>query len=140
MGSARRGAPLAAHCSWALFAADAAYGSSASAILCDIRSAYYDVIRQMVVGTCDADGALLACFERLQLSSDTCREAIDFIHAQRSLVESGGASPELTSLLRAMNQDTWFVVDGSEKVTQSCKGARPGETIADLIFILSLPR
>ena len=118
-----------------LFAAAAADGSSAGALFCDIRKAYYNVIRQMVVGTCDADGALLAIFERLQFSLDTCREAIDFIHAQGSLVASGGASPELTSLLQAMNQDTWFVVDGSEKVTQYCKGARPCETIADLIFI-----
>ena len=117
------------------FAAASVDGRSAGALFCDIRSAYYNAIRQMVVGTNDADATLLAIFERLHLSPDTCREAIYFIHAQGYLVESGGASPELTSLLRAMNQETWFVVDGSDAVTQYCKGARPGETMADLIFI-----
>ena len=60
VGSARRGAPLAAQCSWALFAAASADGRSAGALFCDIRSAYYNVIRQMVVGSTDSDAALLA--------------------------------------------------------------------------------
>ena len=45
VGSARRGATLAAHCSWALFSSAAANGRSAGALFSYVLSAYYNVIR-----------------------------------------------------------------------------------------------
>ena len=59
---------------------------------------------------------------------------LQFVHAQSSLLAQGGASEELVDFLRALNEQTWFVDDGADVVTQSLKGARPGETIADLVF------
>ena len=126
----------AAHCSWALFSAAAVNRSSAGALFGDIRSAYDSAIRQVVVGSEEPDDVLLCVFERLGLAPDTCRAIIDFIHTQSSLLAIGGASPSLTAFLRVLNEETWFVVDGSEVVTQSCRGARPGETIADLIYFV----
>jgi hypothetical protein len=77
---------------------------------------------------------LLVIFERLQLAPDTCAEVLQCIHTQGSLLALGGAPEELIAFLRILNEDTWFVVDGAEVVTQSMRGARPGETIADLVF------
>jgi hypothetical protein len=93
-----------------------------------------------VVGTDESDAALLAIFNRMGLSIDTCREVIEFIHAQSSLLALGGASTELTAFLRVLNEESWFVVYGTDAVRQSCKGARPGETIADLVIISFLIR
>jgi hypothetical protein len=139
-GSARRGASLAVHCSWALFASAEATGQSAGALFSDIRSAYYNVIRQLVFGTAESDDALLVIFHRLQLGPETCAEVLQFVHAKSSILAQGGASEELVDLLRALNEQTWFVVDGADVVTQSLKGARPGETIADLVFIFCSPK
>ena len=50
----------------------------------------------------------------------------------------GTASPALCAFMRALNDKTGFVVDGSTTVPRSNKGARPRETIADLIFIFLL--
>ena len=62
---------------------------------------------------------------------------LQFIYAQSSILAQGGASEELVDFLRALNEQTWFVVDGADVFTQSLKGARPGETIADLVFIFA---
>ena len=88
----------------------------------------------MVVGSEEPEEVLFQILRRLGLSLDVCTSTVDFIQRQGSLLATGNASPTLCSFLRALNEETWFVVDGSETVSRSHKGARPGETIADLIF------
>ena len=39
------------------------------------------------------------------------------------------------AILRDLNEAIWFVIDGSEQVAQTMRGARLGEAIADLLFI-----
>ena len=70
---------------------------------------------------------------------ETCREVIEFVNTQGSQLAVGSASSDLGAFLRVLNEETWFVVDGSDRVTQSNKGARPGETIADLVCMSYLP-
>ena len=44
-------------------------------------------------------------------------------------------SPALQQLVRDMNEDTWFSMEGSSKITGMFGGCRPGEPIADLVFV-----
>ena len=46
-------------------------------------------------------------------------------------------SPALKQLVRDMNEETWFKVDGSDKVTGMFGGCRPGEPIVVYVFILA---
>ena len=62
-------------------------------------------------------------------------EALRFHNTQGSLLQEGSAATALVSLLRDLNESTWFVVDGSEQVVQTTRGARPSEAIADLMFV-----
>ena len=50
VGSIRRGAILTTHCSWAFVSTAMDGKQSAGALFTDIRSAYYSIIRQYVVG------------------------------------------------------------------------------------------
>lgn len=70
------------------------------------------------------------------MSIDVQRELIVFLNTHGSLLAIGGAHPALVEFVRVLNEESWFVVDGPDVVTRSSRGARPGETIADLIFIL----
>ena len=60
VGSQRRGSVLSAHCSWALFAAAVEAKTSAGALYSDIKSAYYSVIREYVVGFIGPEAQLRA--------------------------------------------------------------------------------
>ena len=110
-------------------------GASVAASFTDIKSAYYSVIRQLAVGSEAQDDALRAVLARLPLSVEAQRGAVLFIQEQGSLLATGGASQSLVQFMRTLNEDTWFVVDGSNKVSHTLRGARPGETLADLVFI-----
>ena len=44
-------------------------------------------------------------------------------------------SPALKQLVRDMNQETWFKVDGTDKVTGMFGGCRPGEPIVVYVFM-----
>ena len=62
-------------------------------------------------------------------------ELVAFLCADGSLLKSAGLSPALQQLVRDMNEDTWFSLDGSAKVTGMFGGCRLGEPIADLVFV-----
>ena len=49
-------------------------------------------------------------------------------------------SPVLQQLVREMNEDTWFKLDGMRKVTGMIGGCRQGEPIVDLVFAFMLRR
>ena len=62
-------------------------------------------------------------------------ELLAFLRAEGSLLKNAGMSPALQQLVRDMNEDTWFSPEGSFKITGMFGGCRPGEPIADLVFV-----
>ena len=42
--------------------------------------------------------------------------------------------------MRSLNEDTWFVIDGSDSVVRTTRGARVGEATADVIFMFLFGR
>ena len=92
----------------------AASSQSAGALFGDIKSAYYNVIRQVVVGSEEPEAVLFQFLDRLGLSLDVRRNIVAFIQQQGSLLATGNASPALRAFLQILNDETWFVVDRSE--------------------------
>ena len=93
---------------------------------CDLAAAYYSVVRQYGEATADTDG---------HLGVEPCAKVgLGCLPANRGL-KSAGQSPALQQLVRDMNEDTWFKLDGTDKVTGMFGGCRPGEPIADLVFV-----
>ena len=140
VGSQRRGSVLSAHCSWALFSAAAEAKVSAGALYSDIKCAYYSVIRQYVVGYVGPEMQLRACLHRLGLSTEVSATAVEFVNNHCPLLQLGQADPALVEYMRSLNENTWFVIDGSESVVRTTRGARAGEATADMIFIFLFGR
>ena len=93
------------------------------------------VIRQYVVGTDLPAQRLLVLMDILGLDPAERAELLAFLRAEGSLLKSAGMSPALQQLVRDMNEDTWFSLEGSSKITGMFGGCRPGEKIADLVFV-----
>ena len=66
--------------------------------------------------------------------------AINLVNTHGSLLQLGQADPALVEYMRCLNDDTWFVINGSEAVVRTSRGARAGEATADLIFIFLFGR
>ena len=58
-----------------------------------------------------------------------------FLKAESSLLKSASMSLALQQLVRDMNNDTWFSLERSSKITGMFGGCRPVEPIADLVFV-----
>ena len=138
VGSARRGSAVTDHCSWARLATAGNLSRSTAALFfTDIKGAYYTNIRQYAVGRDIGDDLLRSILARLNLQPEVVAEAILFVNTHGSLLQQGEAGPVLAAYLKDLNEETWFVIDGSEQVVQTMRGARPSESIADLFFIVS---
>ena len=110
-------------------------GLSAAAVFCDLAAAHYSVIRQYVVGTDLPEQRLLALMDILGLDPSPRAELLAFLRAEGSLLKNAGMSPALQQLVRDNNEDAWFSLEGSSKITGMFGGCRPGEPIADLVFV-----
>ena len=64
--------------------------------------------------------------QRMDLPADVAQGMVEFVHNQASLLQGTGAPLPLLQLLRGMNDETWMVIEGSETVTETVKGAHSG--------------
>ena len=133
IGSARRGAVMTQFATRVFFDVAKIRGLSAAAVFCDLAAAYYSVIRQYVVGTDLPEQRLLVVMDILGLDPVQRAKLLAFFRAEGSLLKSAGMSPALQQLVRDMNEDTWFSLEGSSKITGMFGGCRPGEPTADLV-------
>ena len=133
--SARRGAVMTQFTTRVFFDVATLRGLLATAVFCDLAAAHYSVVRQYVVGTDLAEQRLLVLMDILGVDPVQRLELVAFLRKEGSLLRSAGPSPALQQLMRDMNEDTWFKLDGSPKVTGMVGGCRPGEPIADLVFV-----
>ena len=135
IGSARRGAVMTQFATRVFFDVAKIRGLSAAAVFCDLAAAYYSVIRQYVVGTDLPEQRLLVLMDILGLDPAQRAELLAFLRAEGSLLKSADMSPALKQLVRDMDEDTWFSLEGSSKITGMFGVCRPGEPIADLVFV-----
>ena len=88
-------------------------------------SADYGAIRQYVIG-CDLPDDLLRCIvARLNLDAKVASEAINFVNTHVSLLQMGGATLRDWPISKSLMKKAWFVVDGSDQMVQTTRGARP---------------
>ena len=135
IGSARRGAVMTQFTTRVFFDVAKVSGLSVAAVFCDLAAAYYSVIRQYVVGTDLPEQRLLVLMDILGLDPAQRAELLAFLGAEGSLLKNAGMSAALQQLVRDMNEDTSFSLEGSSKITGMFGGCRPGEPIADLVFV-----
>ena len=99
-------------------------GFSCSAYFVDVSSAYYRVIREMLIGNHSSDQEVIAILEHFSMGPK------EFQPVLTQCTNSGRDLAMMDSLL----ESTWFTVIGSDTVTRTRAGSRPGDTFADLVF------
>ena len=107
---------------------------STSAIFVDVASAFYRVVRELVVNLSSSDEEIIEVLRRFRLGPEhfaLLREQL----ARPSILTQDG-SPRQAAVLDALMHDTWLSVPNNHQLTATCAGSRPGDTFADVVFSL----
>ena len=99
----------------------------------DVRSAFYRVIRQLLLPVGDSDQALLHLFSRLHLPPASIEELRDQL-ARLATVTQTSCSDHLRRVATDVLQGTWFRLDQDTALTLTHCGTRPGDGLADMFF------
>ncbi|CAE7942657.1 CFDP2 [Symbiodinium necroappetens] len=99
----------------------------------DVRSAFYRVIRQLLLPVGDSDSALLSLFSRLRLPPAFIEELRDHL-ARLATVSQTSCSDNLRKVATDVLQGTWFRLDQDTALTLTHCGTRPGDGLADMFF------
>ena len=108
-------------------------GISCSAYFVDVSSAYYRVIRQLVVGMQTSDQEIIQILERFGLGPMEFSALREQLKTRPILSQYETCSRD-EAMMQSLMEGTWFSVVGSEEITRTRTGSRPGDTMADLIF------
>ena len=108
-------------------------GYSCSAYFVDVSSAYYRVVRELLVGMQTTDQEIIAILERFGLGPNEFRALQEHLHTAPVLQQHGVTDRDAT-IMESLLECTWFTVEGPQEVTRTRAGSRPGDTFADLVF------
>ena len=102
-------------------------------IFYDVRSAFYRVVRQLVVAVPETDEQLCALVQTLGLPQAALQELRSKLESAAALPQAG-ASPHVEALLADVLQGTYFRMEGSALLWLTKRGSRPGDPCADILF------
>ena len=102
----------------------------------DVRAAYYQVLRECLVGGGANDRVLLQFFHRLGVPSTAIGELKDHLSKLAFLVDSG-CSTHAVSMIQEIFVGTWFRLDHTVPLVATEAGVRPGDPLADLLFAIT---
>ncbi|CAE7942908.1 unnamed protein product, partial [Symbiodinium necroappetens] len=102
-------------------------------IFFDVKSAFYRVVRQLLLPVGDSDQALLELFHRLRLPPASLSELKAHLESLATVSKSG-CGEHLQRVATDVLQGTWFRLDKDAALTLTHCGTRPGDGLADLFF------
>ncbi|CAE7870248.1 unnamed protein product [Symbiodinium necroappetens] len=109
----------------------------AAIIFFDLRAAFYQVLRQLLVDTNECEVALLRLFHRLALPPAAIQELRDHL-CKATELERAEASSHTRALIADLFKGSWFRLSGSSLLTVTSRGTRPGDPTADILFAFTL--
>ena len=112
-------------------------GCHGAIIFVDLKAAFYQVVRQLLVDTGDQEGNLRVLFQHLQLPPSAAKELRDKL-AGIPILATAGVSAHTRALVRDMFRGTYFRLSGCAELTLTHRGSRPGDPAADLLFAFTL--
>ena len=98
----------------------------------DLKSAFYSVLREFLVGCPDQDD-LPDRLSKLGFPDSQADEIIATMTEFRPKDQPWG---DFLGRLQGILDSTWFVITGSSRVVVTGKGSRPGDPLADILFAL----
>ena len=128
-----KGATLASMGVPGFLATTRAYRVNSMALLVDMRSGLYTVVRELVVHLQASGEDIERVIESISAPAQL-ESALLRLMAEPSIAEHHLGDCHLTALLSEAHTNTWFVVEGQSDVARAVKGSRPGCCLADFVF------
>ncbi|CAE7799249.1 unnamed protein product, partial [Symbiodinium sp. CCMP2456] len=114
-------------------------GLSSGILFSDLISAYYAVVREVVMGT----GLTPTPFPQVVSSLGLTPEDLQILtaYATEAPILHDARCPELLRrLVRELHSFTWFALQGDSSLVLTTRGTRPGGCLADSVFSLLFAR
>ena len=108
----------------------------AAVIFVDIRNAFYRLFRQHLVRQPVLPEAVRTLFEELDLPEAAYDDFRQQLYGNTA-TEDAHIPQYLQSQIKEVLNSTWFLVTGSDEVTEARRGSRPGDSMADLLFTIA---
>ena len=113
---------------------------SSLVVFTNIKSAFYNVIRQAIINSIPSfkakhDHSCKQLFDRLGMPTHTRNVLNDKIF-NKAVLESAGIDPYMCRLIGSFLDNTFFSFRDIAEIVVTEKGSMPGDTMADLIFNL----
>ena len=108
-------------------------GRSCGIIFLDIKTAYYQVVRETVArasGTATFVSSIIAAFNL----PEACEDELNRLLHARTAANRIGLPRYLEMLLAELHTNTWFTTDQVDVLTETRLGTRPGSCFADVFF------
>ena len=132
-GRPRRAVQQSAHILRLFTSACKKAGRSCGVIFLDIKTAYYQVVRETVARVGTTATFVPAIISAFRLPT-TCEDELNqLLHAQTA-ANKIGLSQYLEMLLAELHTNTWFTTDQVDTLTETRLGTRPGSCFADVFF------
>lgn len=138
-GLAGRSVAQGAHCLISYASMCRRAGKSYGILFVDVKQAFYRLFREHIVSVELSDEAVQRLFSTLQLPPDSFQDFAKEL-AERSAMEAAGSSPYIQAHVREALHGTWFKILGSDRLSQTKRGSRPGDNMADILFAFAFKR
>ncbi|CAE7555966.1 unnamed protein product [Symbiodinium sp. CCMP2456] len=102
----------------------------------DVKSAFYCVIRQLLVPVGDTDRALRALFHKLGVPASALSELASQLQ-RMATIPALVSREHVCAVTPDVLQGTWFRLDRGAALTLTHQGTRPGDGLADILFAFS---
>lgn len=138
-GLAGRSVAQGAHCLLSYVAMCRRECKSYAVLFVDVKQAFYRLFREHIISTTLSDEAIQRLFSTLRLPSTAFGEFARELE-EVSAMEAAGASPFVQAHVQEALQGTWFKLMGAERISQTRRGSRPGDNVADILFAFAFRR
>ena len=138
-GLAGRSVAQGAHCLISFAAMCRRTHKSYAVLFVDIKQAFYRLFREHIVKTHVADEAVQRLFQTLQLPTSAFADFAQEL-AEASAMEAAAASPYVRAHVEEAMHGTWFKLLGADAISQTKRGSRPGDNLADILFAFAFRR
>lgn len=110
------------------------HNHSGGVLFADIATAYYAVIKELGTGLSGAWGQrkVARIFEYTGCGPECFHEFLRLLDTPAQ--GNAGVSRHLTTMVTRLQENTWSVMQGSDKVAVNATGTRPGDPLAEVLF------
>ena len=110
----------------------AASKTSLALLFFDCVSAFYCLIRELLVDMQSSDEAVAWLLSSLNIPASAMHELAQLMR-QTGELEQANVLPHLRAQLRDALSQTWFRVSSNPKVVRTHRGSRPGDVFGDVV-------